>query len=99
MNYEPMWAVVDALRESADALEGTLKEVTGDRPAPEEPTERDEIELYNVVAKALMAARDGLHDIADREGHTVRRRDASRCRVFAQRCDRALDAIWKSANR
>lgn len=99
MNYEPMWAVVDAHRRCADELERTLRELTGDQPVLiKESMERDDIELYSVIADALVAARNDLLHMADREGQGVRRRDASRLRVHANRCDKALDALWKSAN-
>jgi hypothetical protein len=104
MDYEPMWRVVDAHRRCADELERTLRELTGDQPEDDpihvfhQAPERDDIELYNVIFEALMAARNGLHEIADREGHAVRRRDASRCRVFAGRCDKAINTLWRLGN-
>jgi uncharacterized protein YicC (UPF0701 family) len=106
MNYEPMWRVVDAHRKCADELERTLKEVTGDRPVDDpihvyhqsEP-ERDDIELYNVIKEALEGACDQLYAMADREGHTVRRRDASRCNVFARRCNLVINELWKECNK
>lgn len=86
MNYDPMWRVVDAHRRCADELERTLKEVTGEPPEAEE----DNIELYEFVRQTLSEARAQLHEMNDREGHSVRRIDAVRCRVIAQRCNRAF---------
>lgn len=91
MNYEPMWAVVDAHRRCADELEQTLRELTGDRPV----SEVDKVSLYSQMIDVLGQARDELHAVADREGHTIRRRDASRCRVFAQRCHAAVKELQK----
>ena len=91
MNYEPMWAVVDAHRRCADELEQTLRELTGDRPV----SEVDRVSLYTRVTEALCQARQELDDLAAREGHTIRRRDASRCRVFAQRCDAVVRELQK----
>jgi len=90
MNYEPMWAVVDAHRRCADELERTLREITGDGPPVRET---DRVSLFNQIMVTLREARDGFYDIADREGHTVRRKDEARCRVFAGRCDQALLAL------
>lgn len=95
MDYGPMWAVVDAHRRCADELAQTLRELTGDRPAPE-ATAMDKIVLYSALVEALTESRDALYEAADREGHIVRRRDASRYRVFAGRCDRILSELWKA---
>lgn len=99
MDYEPMWAVVDAHRKCANELERTLRELTGDpydQPAEDVELERDNIRAYYSAMNALTDARDGLLDMADREGHSVRRKDASRCRVFARRCEMAIDTLGKS---
>ena len=97
MNYEPMWRVVDAHRRCADELERTLRELTGDQPDDE--SKRDDIYNSEQFITILKDARDELWRIADREGHSVRRQDASRCQVFATRCDHAIDEVRKWANR
>ena len=76
MNYEPMWRVVDAHRRCADELERTLRELTGDQP--EDESKRDDIYNSEQFITILKDARDELWRIADREGHSVRRQDASR---------------------
>lgn len=92
MNYEAMWSVVDAHRRCADELEQTLRELTGDRPISEGP---DKVELYSQIIDALWQSRDEFYALADREGHTIRRRDSARCRVFAARCNRAIQELQK----
>ena len=99
MDYEPMWRVVDAHRRCADELERTLRELTGDQSVSEEPIGRDDIEWYNIVFAALQEARDQLLAMADREGHSIRRQDASRCRVFSSHCIKAVNELWKLGNR
>lgn len=89
MDYSAMWSVVDAHRRCADELEQTLRELTGDRPVPEGP---DKVELYSQITDALLGL-DAL--MADREGHTLRRQDAARCRVFVGRCSRAVQELQK----
>jgi hypothetical protein len=102
MNYEPMWRVVDAHRRCADELERTLREVTGDQPVPtDDPIpvyhqaapERDNLDSYDFVLNTLIEARDQLWAMADKVGHHVRRQDASRCNVFARRCDEAFSKL------
>ncbi|HEX5597227.1 MAG TPA: hypothetical protein VFX61_14610 [Micromonosporaceae bacterium] len=92
MDYSAMWSVVDAHRRCADELEQTLRELTGDRPVPVGP---DKIDLYSEIVDALWQARDAFNALADREGHTIRHLDSSRCRVFAGRCNRAIHELQK----
>lgn len=104
MDYAPMWRVVDAHRRCADELERTLRELTGDQPVKDDPihfyhqpaaspTERDDLDSYDFVLNTLIEARDQLWAMADQVGHHVRRRDASRCNVFARRCDEAFSKL------
>lgn len=86
-----MWSVVDAHRRCADELEQTLRELTGDRPVPEV----DKIELHNQLIVALTEARSVFYTISDREGHTIRRPDANRCRSLANRCGIAIRELQK----
>lgn len=92
MDYSAMWSVVDAHRKCADELEQTLREITGDRPVPMGP---DKIDLYSQIVDALWRARDALRTMADREGHTVRRRDVIVFESTAGRCDRTLQKLQK----
>jgi len=93
MNYEPMWAVVDAHRHCADELERTLREITGDRPAPEVD---DRVDSFNQVLDVLREVRGGLLSMANREGHNVRRQDAARCYAFSRRCEWLIDKLTKA---
>lgn len=96
MDYSAMWSVVDAHRRCADELEQTLRELTGDRPVPVAQTAvPDKVAVYSQLVDALLGSRDELYALADREGHTVRRRDSTRCRVFAGRCDYAVQELQK----
>lgn len=102
----PLWRVVDAHRRCAEELERTLKEVPGDRSVDDpihvyhqSAPERDDIYNFSAFKTTLEEARDQLYAMSDREGHTVRRRDSSRCRVFAGQCDQAITELWKWANR
>jgi hypothetical protein len=94
IDYEPMWAVVDAHRHAADELEAALREATGDRPEPK--VEVDKPHLYSLVLGALEDAQITLREIADREGHSITRQHASKCRVIVRRCSRAADELEKA---
>lgn len=89
MDYSAMWSVVDAHRRCADELEQTLREITGDRPVPE----NDRVDSYDYVITVLREARDELYRMADREHQSVRNQDAARCRAHARWCDRVIQKL------
>lgn len=94
MNVQPLWTMVDHYRAVADSLEEQIKVLTGDRP--EVALGQDRIAAYTNLVRTLVEAAEALHDLADREGRTMSRKHATKARVVANRCTRALDELAKS---
>lgn len=53
----------------------------------------DRMEAYRLALNACEDARSVLHEMADREGHSMTKRHARKCNVIAQRCTRAIVAL------
>jgi hypothetical protein len=88
-NLQVLWALVDSYRRLADELKADAQRLGGDQPVV------DKIVAYDSVIKTLETAQEALWMMADREGHSVTRDHASKCRGAAGHIQRELKRLGK----
>lgn len=111
MDYSAIWRASDALITASAELQTFVRrnEDGPDISVPDIATMNDDcfasapakqtsdrIEAYRLALIACEDARYVLRATAEFEGHAVTKMHASRCRVIAQRCTRAIDALTKA---